>query len=69
MPPPPAPSGAKALALPLEQDGYGCALEVRGEPSEDLARYLAKMKALTAIPLLNISATWTYLTQARRRRL
>ena len=55
------------ISLPLEKEGYGCVLGVRGAAAASappLVSFLRTMAALSATPLQQLSATWRYLPQA-----
>ncbi|KAL1503325.1 hypothetical protein AB1Y20_011377 [Prymnesium parvum] len=60
---PSAENRRQAVSVPLEVDGYGCVLGVRGEPGAVLHRFLLMMESLTRVPLQNFSAEWKYLPQ------
>ena len=55
--------GNAVLSLDLEAHGYGAVLATAGEPSKDLRRLMATMKAMTAVPLSGFSHDWKPLQQ------
>lgn len=56
--------GHATLAFPIERRGFGAVLAVeRGSQPKNLARFLRERRALTRIPLQDLSGQWQFLPQ------
>jgi gamma-glutamyl hercynylcysteine S-oxide synthase len=56
--------GTKAfLSFPLEANGFGAVLAVRGEPESSIRELMVSMRALAAKPLASFDDTWKPLAQ------
>lgn len=61
---PVAQGGGKAtLAFPIEANGFGAVLAVRGQPDATIGALLTTMKAMTAEPLAKFDNAWKPLAQ------
>ena len=60
----PVVAGGKAtLSFPIEANGFGAVLVVRGQPDAAIGALLTTMKAMTAAPLAKFDAEWKPLAQ------
>ena len=53
-----------SLTFAMEAGGYGCVIEVNGQPNSDVSGFLSSMNGMTQMPLSAFSPTWKYLQQA-----
>lgn len=53
----------KSLRFPLERNGFGCVLEVEGEPTTEVSTFLSTMSELTKKPLSTYTKPWSFLPQ------
>ena len=51
------------LSFPVEANGFGAVAAMRGEPSADFQKLLARMAELSSKPLSDFSSQWTVLAQ------
>ena len=55
--------GKATLSFPIEANGFGAVLAVRGQPDAAISALLATMKAMTAEPLAKFDGGWKPLAQ------